>query len=84
MELDEQLSRLILLINIVQEKGQIFVFLFIFYFCHTDKKRSLSVFFFVFLRKDLKEKVGRLNLLFSCAVGVRFFGIFQTNCRCCE
>jgi hypothetical protein len=33
---------------------------------------GLSVFFFVFLPKDLKEKVGRLNLFFSCADGVRF------------
>jgi hypothetical protein len=33
--------------------------------------------FFVFLPKDLKEKVGRLNLLFSCADGVRFWAGFR-------
>jgi hypothetical protein len=32
--------------------------------------------FFVFLPKDLKE-VGRLNLLFSCADGVRFWASFK-------
>jgi hypothetical protein len=34
-------------------------------------------FFFVFLPKDLKEKVGRLNLLFSWADGVRFWASFK-------
>jgi hypothetical protein len=33
--------------------------------------------FFVVLPKDLKEKVGRLNLLFSCADGVRFCASFK-------
>jgi hypothetical protein len=33
--------------------------------------------FFVFLPKDLKEKVGGLNLLFSCADGVRFLASFK-------
>jgi len=33
--------------------------------------------FFVFLPKDSKEKVGRLNLLFSCADGVRFWAGFR-------
>jgi hypothetical protein len=38
---------------------------------------GLYVFFSVFLPEDLKEKVGRLNLLFSCADGVRFWASFK-------
>jgi len=38
---------------------------------------GLSVFFLVFLPKDLKEKVGRLNLFFSCADGVRFLATLK-------
>jgi hypothetical protein len=32
---------------------------------------------FVFLLKDLKENVERLNLLFFCANGVRFWASFK-------
>jgi hypothetical protein len=38
---------------------------------------GLYVFFFCFLPKDLKDKVGRLNLLFSCADGVSFWASFK-------
>jgi hypothetical protein len=34
-------------------------------------------FFFVFLPKDLKEKGGEVELLFSCADGVRFLASFK-------